>query len=106
MITPSGGSGNKPRALFLAAEAPYPTIGGGPIRATSVLEYLARRFSVHGIFFREPGAPNPAVAVPPGRLDRVDVIDLPFHSRNPLARLLRNAARIGAWASCFTCARP
>ena len=94
MITPSGGSGNKPRALFLAAEAPYPTIGGGPIRATSVLEYLARRFSVHGIFFREPGAPNPAVAVPPGRLDRVDVIDLPFHSRNPLARLLRNASRL------------
>ena len=65
-------AGSKPRALFLAAEAPYPAIGGGAIRAASVLEYLARRFSVHGIFFREPGAPDPAAAIPPGRLDRAD----------------------------------
>jgi polysaccharide biosynthesis protein PslH len=86
--------GSKPKALFLAAEAPYPTVGGGPIRATSVLEYLSRRFSVHGIFFREPGAPDPGAAVPPGRLDRVDVIDLPFHSKHPLARVLRNAERL------------
>ncbi len=90
----SPASGSKPRALFLAAEAPYPTIGGGPIRATSVLEYLSRRFSVHGIFFREPGAPDPGAAIPPGRLDRVDVIDLPFHSKHPLARVLRNASRL------------
>jgi polysaccharide biosynthesis protein PslH len=86
--------GSKPKVLFLAAEAPYPTIGGGPIRATSVLEYLSRRFSVHGIFFREPGAPDPGAAIPPGRLDRVDVIDLPFHSKHPLARVLRNAERL------------
>jgi glycosyltransferase involved in cell wall biosynthesis len=64
------------------------------MRATSVLEYLARRFSVHGIFFREPGAPDPAAAIPPGRLDRADVIELPFHSKHPLARLLRNASRL------------
>jgi glycosyltransferase involved in cell wall biosynthesis len=87
-------SESKPRALFLAAEAPYPIIGGGPNRAASVLEYLARRFSVHGIFFREPGAPDPAAAIPPGRLDRADVVDLPFHSKRPLARLLRNASRL------------
>jgi glycosyltransferase involved in cell wall biosynthesis len=80
--------------LFLAAEAPYPTIGGGPIRAASVLEYLAQRFSVHAILFREPGAPDPGAAIPPGRVDRVDVIDLPFHSKNPLARVLRNASRL------------
>ena len=62
----------KPKALFLAAESPYPTIGGGPIRASSVLEYLAGRFSVHAIFFREPGAPHPATAIPAGRVDRVE----------------------------------
>jgi len=87
-------SENKPRALFLAAEAPYPIIGGGPNRAASVLEYLARRFSVHGIFFREPGAPDPAAAIPPGRLDRADVVQLPYHSKRLLARLLRNASRL------------
>jgi glycosyltransferase involved in cell wall biosynthesis len=88
------GSGSKPRALFLAAEAPYPVIGGGAIRAASVLEYLARRFSVHGIFFRQPGAPDPAAAIPPGRLDRADVVELPFHSKGSLARLMRNASRL------------
>jgi polysaccharide biosynthesis protein PslH len=94
MSTPFSGSGNKPRALFLAAEAPYPTIGGGPMRASSVLEYLAQRFSVHGVFFREPGAPDPVAAIPAGRLDRWDVIELPFHSKSPLARVLRNARRL------------
>jgi len=100
MSMPSNASGdepglrNKPQALFLAAEAPYPAIGGGPIRASSVLEYLARRFSVHAIFFREPGAPHPGAAIPPGRVDRVDVIDLPFHSKHPVARVLRNVSRL------------
>lgn len=87
-------SANRPRALFLAAEAPYPTVGGGPMRATSVLEYLAARFSVHGIFFREPGAPDPAAAVPAGKLVHADVIDLPFHSKGTLARATRNAWRL------------
>lgn len=64
------------------------------MRATSVLEYLAPRFSVHGIFFREPGAPDPSRAVPAGRLDRADVVDLPFHSKSPLARVLRNVSRL------------
>ncbi len=83
-----------PKALFLAAEAPYPILGGGANRAASVLEYLTRRFSVHGIFFREPGSPDPAAAIPPGKLDRADVVELPFHSTSPLARLVRNAARL------------
>jgi glycosyltransferase involved in cell wall biosynthesis len=85
--------GIKPKALFLAAESPYPTIGGGPIRATSVLEYLADRFSVHAIFFLEPGA-GPQTAAPSGRLDRVDLIPLPFHSKRPVARVLRNVSRL------------
>lgn len=87
-------SANRPRVLFLAAEAPYPTVCGGPMRATSVLEYLASRFSVHGIFFREPGSPDPAAAVPAGKLVRADVIDLPFHSKGTLARTARNAWRL------------
>jgi glycosyltransferase involved in cell wall biosynthesis len=94
MSTPSNVFASKPKALFLAAEAPYPIVGGGPMRASSVLEYLARRFSVHAILFREPGAPHPGNAIPPGRVDRVDVIDLPFHSKQPLARVVRNAARL------------
>jgi glycosyltransferase involved in cell wall biosynthesis len=69
-------------------------IGGGPIRAASVLEYLARRFSVHGIFFREPGAPDLSAAMPENLLDRVDVIELPFHSKSPLARIGRNVGRL------------
>jgi polysaccharide biosynthesis protein PslH len=69
-------------------------IGGGAIRAASLLEYLARRFSVHAVFFREPGAPDPAAAIPPGRVNRLDVVDLPFHSKRPLARVLRNASRM------------
>jgi polysaccharide biosynthesis protein PslH len=87
-------SADRPRALFLAAEAPYPTVGGGPMRATSVLEFLASRFAVHAIFFREPGAPDPAAAVPAGKLVRADVIDLPFHSSRTLARAARNAWRL------------
>src|ERR1700728_4434568 len=94
MNRPPSDLGSKPAALFLAPEAPYPMIGGGPIRAASVLEYLAQRFSVHAISFREPGAPHPAAAIPPGRVDRVDVIDLPFHSKRQLARVLRNASRM------------
>src|SRR5580704_88017 len=84
----------QPKALFLAAEAPYPITGGGSNRAASVLEYLSRRFAVHGIFFREPGAPDPGAAIPPGRLDRADVVELPAHSKHPIARLLRNASRV------------
>jgi len=79
---------------LLSAEAPYPMIGGGAIRTASLLEYLATRFSVHAIIFRQPGSPHPADAIPAGRLDRVDVIDLPFHSKRPLARILRNASRL------------
>jgi polysaccharide biosynthesis protein PslH len=99
MNRPSSDSGDKPAALFLAADAPYPMTGGGAIRTASLLEYLASDFSVHGIFFREPDSPqhgsaHPADAIPPGLLDRVDVIDLPFHSKHPLARVLRNAWRL------------
>jgi glycosyltransferase involved in cell wall biosynthesis len=94
MNRPFADSGSKPAALFLAAEAPYPMVGGGAIRTASLLEYLARNFSLDLIVFREPGAPHAADAIPPGLVQKIDVVDLPFHSKHPLARVLRNASRL------------
>src|SRR3982074_3175584 len=86
METPSSARGKNPKALFLSPQAPYPTIGGGPLRTASLLEYLARSFSVHAIIFREPGELDPASAIPSGRVDKLDVVNLPYHSKQPLAR--------------------
>lgn len=94
MSKPSGGSVAKPKALFLSPEAPYPVIGGGPLRSASLLEYLARRYAVHAIVFREAGVPNPASSFPAGLVERLDVIELPYHSRSPWARVARNIPRI------------
>jgi glycosyltransferase involved in cell wall biosynthesis len=82
------------RALFLSPQTPYPAIGGGPLRSASLLEYLARSFSVHAIVFREPSDPDPSLAIPAGLVDKLDVVDLPYHSKQPLARALRNMSRI------------
>jgi polysaccharide biosynthesis protein PslH len=94
METPSSAREKNPKALFLSPQAPYPTIGGGALRTASLLEYLARSFSVHAIIFREPGDPDPAIAIPSGRVDKLKVVNLPFHSKQPLARALRNSSRI------------
>jgi glycosyltransferase involved in cell wall biosynthesis len=85
---------NRTRALFLSPQTPYPAIGGGPLRSASLLDYLARSFSVHAIVFREPGDPDPSLAMPAGLVDKLDVVDLPYHSKQPLARALRNISRI------------
>ena len=98
MTRPPGDSASKPAALFLAPEAPYPVIGGGPLRTASLLEYLAARYSVHLIVFRQPGDPDPARAIPTGKGARIDVIDLPFHSKHGLARIARNSARLARGA--------
>jgi glycosyltransferase involved in cell wall biosynthesis len=58
------------------------------------LEYLACHFSVHAVVFRQPGDPDPARAIPPGRVERLDVLDLPHHSKRPLVRALRNSRRL------------
>jgi polysaccharide biosynthesis protein PslH len=94
MLMPPSGFAGMPRALFLSPEAPYPPIGGGPLRSASLIEYLAGSFAVHAIVFREPGSPDPARAFPSGRVERLDVLDLPFHSRNAAARALRNMSRL------------
>ena len=93
MDTPPSASAKKPRALFLSPEAPYPAIGGGALRSASLLEYLSRHFSVHAIVFRQPGDNDPAPAVPPGRVETLSLVDLPFHSRRPAARVFRNTVR-------------
>ena len=94
MNTPPSALEGKPKALFLSAEAPYPAIGGGPLRSASLLEYLALRYAVHAIVFRQPGDADPGSAMPPGRVERLDVIDLHYHSRRTAARATRNALRI------------
>jgi polysaccharide biosynthesis protein PslH len=80
---------------MLAAEAPYPLAGGGALRTASLAHYLARIFSLDLIVFRQPGAPDPALALPDGLVRRVRVIDLPAHGRGTAVRVVRNALRLG-----------
>ena len=85
---------NRPAALFLAPEAPYPIAGGGALRSASLLEYIGRRYATHLIVFREPGAPDPTAQIPAGLVQRTTVLDLPVNGRGLAARALRNAARV------------
>ena len=94
MTPPPSAPGKKAKALFLSAEAPYPLIGGGALRSASLLEYLAHRYDVHGIVFQEAGEADPGPAIPPGRVDRLDLIEIPRHSKRGSARILRNASRV------------
>jgi glycosyltransferase involved in cell wall biosynthesis len=80
----------KPRALFLAPEAPYPTVGGGALRSASVLEYLASKYEVDVILFRQQHQAIPKC--PPAA--RLHVIDLAEHARHPFARVQRNMGRL------------
>src|SRR5438270_7652593 len=91
-------SNSKPRALLLTPEAPYPVIGGGALRTGSLLEYLATKYTVDVVVFREPGRLDPVSAFPPGVAARIDVIDLPFHADDTIARVLRNARRVAQGA--------
>jgi glycosyltransferase involved in cell wall biosynthesis len=84
----------KASALILAAETPYPLVGGGALRAASLLHYLARNYQVDLLVFRQPGAADPAAALPAGLVNRVTVIDLPAHGRGLAARVVRNAVRV------------
>jgi glycosyltransferase involved in cell wall biosynthesis len=79
------------RALFVAPETPYPLVGGGALRAASMLGYLAQSHAVDAIIFHTPGAP---VAFPPGLICGLDTIELPAHSKHYAARALRNGRRM------------
>lgn len=82
---------NKPRALFLAPEAPYPLTGGGALRAASILEFLSRCYTVDAAIFHTPGE---RVEFPPGLIGRLFPIELPHHSKDGAPRLLRNGGRL------------
>ncbi len=94
MSRPSDASADRRRALFLTAEAPYPPVGGGALRSASLLEYLARGYELDVIVFREPGAADPAAAIPAGLARATHVIALPPHSRHPWRRATRNLRRM------------
>ena len=68
--------------------------GGGALRSASLLEYLARRYDVDVIVFREPGATDPTRLFPPGTARRVHVLELPHHRKDPLSRAARNSGRL------------
>ena len=80
-------------ALVLAPETPYPVAGGGALRTASLLHYLAFRYDVDLVVFRQPGAPDPRRQLPAGLVRQVWVVDLPAHSRTLAARAVRNALR-------------
>lgn len=84
----------RPRAIFLAPEAPYPLAGGGALRSASLLHYLARCHDVDVIVFRQPGAPDPREQFPAGLVRGITVVDLPVNRRTRAARGLRNALRV------------
>ena len=81
-------------ALVLSPEAPYPVAGGGAIRTASILEYLGPRYALDVVVFREPGAPDPRCAFPPGLARAAHAIYLPRHSKAPAARAARNLLRL------------
>ena len=83
----------KPDALLLAPEAPYPVAGGGAARTASLVEYLARRYALDVIVFRERGQADPRAEFPAGLAREVRVIELPHHSKSLPARAARNLGR-------------
>jgi len=82
-----------PRALIVCPEAPFPPHGGGAMRTAAMIHYLAQRYSVDGIFFREAGSADPRQAIPDGLLCESVLVDLPLHSRSSTARVARNLRR-------------
>lgn len=82
------------RALFLSPEAPYPALGGGPLRTASLLAYLAQHYTVDVILFHDPDSPSPASTLPQGVAERVLEITLSAHSRHWTARVARNLVRL------------
>ena len=84
----------RPRALMLSPELPYPLQGGGALRTASLLNYLAQSHQVDLILFRHLDSQEPLTSLPPGLVNRVLVLELPRHSRNTIARCVRNTRRL------------
>jgi glycosyltransferase involved in cell wall biosynthesis len=75
---------DRPAALVLAPECPYPVIGGGPLRTASLIEYLSQKYEIDLVVFQQPDQPAPQNAT---------VVPLRYHSRSAPARVLRNVSR-------------
>lgn len=86
---------SRPSAVVISPEAPYPMHGGGAIRTASLLHYLAPRYDIDLILFRQAGDSDPALSLPadPPLVRRTGTVTLPFHSRRPVPWLLRNSRR-------------
>lgn len=80
-------------ALIVFPEAPYPAIGGGPLRSASIVEALAGQFELTAIHFRLEGDPDPASLYPTPLLERSHNVTLPHHAKSFLPRLGRNLMR-------------
>ncbi len=76
------------------AALPDPALAADRLRSASLLEYLAGRYDVDVIVFRQPGAPDPAGLIPHRLARSITVLDLPRHRRSLAARALRNAGRV------------
>ncbi len=81
----------RPQALFVSPEAPYPPMGGGALRTSSLIDYFARRFNIDVVTFREH--PKEQRLFPPDRVRDVLTLDLPVHSKSLPARAARNLRR-------------
>ncbi len=84
----------RPRALLIAPESPYPAAGGGALRTASLIEYLARKYDLDLVVFREPAAADPRRVIPPGLFRRLLVLELAPHSRSLAPRIVRTAGRL------------
>jgi glycosyltransferase involved in cell wall biosynthesis len=81
------------RALILLPEAPYPVIGGGPLRTASIIEALAPQFQLTAIHYQLAGDPDPATLYPPHLLHQSHTLPLPQHDKSTLPKILRNLKR-------------
>jgi len=79
---------------MLCPEAPYPVMGGGPMRTACLLEYLAKKYVLDVITFCEPGSADPRDAIPQGLVRNVKIINLPYHGKKKHERALRNLQRL------------
>ena len=75
------------KALFISPEPPYPANGGGAIRSACMLEWLARRAAVNALVCGEPESRVREIC------RRVEVVQLPHHSKGLAARVWRNLGR-------------
>ncbi len=87
-------SGERKSALLVCPEAPFPAVGGGALRTASLATYLRANYALDLILFHEPGAPDPAAALPRGLARDVLTIELPAHRKDALSKAMRNLDRL------------